>query len=89
MTPPRLVLILESQPNAISQMRRVLAGMRVRALAAFGEESLREVDCAGWSRDQNPARADRCPRGAPERQRHSHAGGGTPAPGSPMRKHIL
>jgi len=53
MTPPRLVLILESDPNAIAQMRRVLAGMRVRALAASDEESLREV-VRLLVRDQTP-----------------------------------
>src|SRR3954447_6919550 len=43
MSPQRLVLILESDPNAIAQMRRVLAGMRIRALAAADEDALRET----------------------------------------------
>ena len=43
MSPPRLALILESDPNAIAQMRRVLAGMRIRALAAADEDALREI----------------------------------------------
>jgi DNA-binding NtrC family response regulator len=43
MNPPRLVLILESDPNAIAQMRRVLAGMGLRALAASNEEELRDA----------------------------------------------
>src|SRR5438046_2954104 len=43
MTPPRLVLILESDPNAMAQMRRVLAGMGIRALAAAEEEALRDT----------------------------------------------
>src|SRR4051812_27400492 len=40
MSGPRVVLILESDPNAIAQMRRVLAGMRLRALAAADEDAL-------------------------------------------------
>lgn len=43
MTVPRLVLIIESDPNAIAQMRRVLAGMKLRAVAASGEAELEDV----------------------------------------------
>jgi DNA-binding NtrC family response regulator len=43
MTPQRLVLIIESDPNAIGQMRRVLAGMKLRAVAASDEAGLVEV----------------------------------------------
>jgi len=43
MIPPRLVLILESDPNAVAQMRRVLAGMGIRALGAADEGSLRDT----------------------------------------------
>src|SRR4051794_15007520 len=38
-----LVLIIESDPNAISQMRRVLAGMKLRTVAVAGEEELAEA----------------------------------------------
>ena len=43
MSPSRLVLILECDPNAIAQMRRVLAGMSIRALAASDEDTLRDT----------------------------------------------
>lgn len=39
----RLVLIIESDTNAIAQMRRVLAGMEMRALAAADEQTLQDV----------------------------------------------
>lgn len=40
---PRLALIIESDSNAIAQMRRVLAGMGMRAFAVADQESLDEV----------------------------------------------
>jgi DNA-binding NtrC family response regulator len=40
MSPRRLVLLIESDPNAIAQMRRVLAGMKMRAIAVSDEDSL-------------------------------------------------
>lgn len=43
MTASRLVLIIESDPNAVAQMRRVLAGMQLRAMAASSEEELADV----------------------------------------------
>ena len=43
MSHSRLVLIIESDPNAIVQMRRVLAGMRMRAMAVSDEEELRDT----------------------------------------------
>lgn len=39
----RLVLIIESDPNAMAQMRRVLAGMGLRAVAVSDEDALRET----------------------------------------------
>jgi DNA-binding NtrC family response regulator len=39
----RQVLIIESDPNAVAQMRRVLAGMQMRAIAVSGEDELRDV----------------------------------------------
>ena len=73
MSPPRLVLILESDPNAIAQMRRVLAGMSFRVFAASNEEELRDI-VAPLIENHIPC-ADRRARSAPERQRHPHAGG--------------
>jgi DNA-binding NtrC family response regulator len=43
MSPPRQVLIIESDPNAVAQMRRVLAGMQMRAIAVSDEDELRDV----------------------------------------------
>jgi len=43
MTSRRLVLIIESDPNAIGQMRRVLAGMKLRAVAVASESELAEA----------------------------------------------
>lgn len=43
MNSSRLVLIIESDPNATAQMRRVLAGMKLRAVAASGEQELADV----------------------------------------------
>jgi DNA-binding NtrC family response regulator len=43
MSPSRLVLIIESDRNAVAQMRRVLAGIRVRAVAAADEDALRDT----------------------------------------------
>ena len=43
MSPQRLALIIESDPNAVAQMRRVLAAMGVRAFAAADEDALRET----------------------------------------------
>jgi DNA-binding NarL/FixJ family response regulator len=40
MSPPRLVLIIESDSNAVAQMRRVLAGMAIRVVAVADEEAL-------------------------------------------------
>jgi CheY-like chemotaxis protein len=39
----RLVLIIESDLNAIAQMRRVLAGLGLRVLAASEEEALQDL----------------------------------------------
>jgi DNA-binding NtrC family response regulator len=39
----RQVVIIESDRNAISQMRRVLAGMKLRAVAASDEPELQDV----------------------------------------------
>lgn len=39
----RSVLIIESDPNALAQMRRVLAGMKLSAMAAQDDETLREA----------------------------------------------
>jgi DNA-binding NtrC family response regulator len=39
----RLVLIIESDMNAIAQMRRVLAGMGIRVFAVSEENSLRDT----------------------------------------------
>jgi len=43
MVRPRAVLIIESDPNALAQMRRVLAGMRLSAMTASDDDSLREA----------------------------------------------
>lgn len=43
MTSQRLVLIIESDPNAVAQMRRVLAGMKLRALAVASDDELRDA----------------------------------------------
>jgi len=43
MTSPRLVLIIESDPNATAQMRRVLAAMKLRAVAVADEAELGDV----------------------------------------------
>jgi DNA-binding NtrC family response regulator len=40
----RLVLIIESDPSALAQMRRVLAGMDTSVVAATDEESLRDAE---------------------------------------------
>jgi DNA-binding NtrC family response regulator len=40
----RLVLIIESDPSALAQMRRVLAGMEASVVAATDEESLRDAE---------------------------------------------
>src|SRR5690348_16755715 len=40
----RLVMIIESDPNALAQMRRVLAGMEASAIAAADEASLRDAE---------------------------------------------
>jgi DNA-binding NtrC family response regulator len=40
----RLVLIIESDPSALAQMRRVLAGMQTSVVAATDEESLRDAE---------------------------------------------
>jgi DNA-binding NarL/FixJ family response regulator len=40
----RLVLIIESDPNALIQMRRVLAGMDASVVAATNEDALREAE---------------------------------------------
>ena len=42
-SPQRLALIIESDPNAVAQMRRVLAGMGVRVFTAADEDALRET----------------------------------------------
>jgi CheY-like chemotaxis protein len=39
----RSVLIIESDPNALAQMRRVLAGMKLSVLAASDGDTLREA----------------------------------------------
>lgn len=39
----RAVLIIESDPNALTQMRRVLAGMKLSVFAASDDDSLREA----------------------------------------------
>jgi DNA-binding NarL/FixJ family response regulator len=39
----RAVLIIESDPNALSQMRRVLAGMKLSVMAASDDDSVREA----------------------------------------------
>src|SRR4051794_26678158 len=43
MSPSRLVLIIESDPNAVAQMRRVLAGIRMGAMVVDGEDALRQA----------------------------------------------
>ena len=40
----RQVLIIESDPSALAQMRRVLAGMHASVMAATDEESLRDAE---------------------------------------------
>src|SRR5690348_12915459 len=40
----RLVLVIESDPSALAQMRRVLAGMDTSVMAAIDEESLRDAE---------------------------------------------
>jgi DNA-binding NtrC family response regulator len=40
----RQVLIIESDPSALAQMRRVLAGMQASVVAATDEESLRDAE---------------------------------------------
>ena len=54
MSPPRQVLIIESDPNAVAQMRRVLAGMQMRAIAVSDEEELRDVLSSLISRHAPP-----------------------------------
>ncbi len=46
MTTPRQVLLIESDPNAVAQMRRVLAGMKLRAVAVSSDEELRDAIAA-------------------------------------------
>lgn len=43
MSTSRLVLIIESDPNAVAQMRRVLVGMQMRAVAVSGEAELEDA----------------------------------------------
>ena len=43
MSPRRQVLLIESDPNAVAQMRRVLAVMKMRAFAASDEDSRHEL----------------------------------------------
>lgn len=43
---PRLILIIESDINAIAQMRRVLAGMGLRTYAVSDQESLDDLNAS-------------------------------------------
>ena len=54
MSPSRLVFIIESDPNAIVQMRRVLAGMGMRAVTASDEASLKDTLALLMSADAAP-----------------------------------
>jgi CheY-like chemotaxis protein len=50
----RLVLIIESDPSALAQMRRVLAGMETSVVAANDEETLRDVEAYLTSKGTPP-----------------------------------
>lgn len=55
MSHSRLALIIESDPNAIAQMRRVLAGMKMRAVAVSDEDSLHDAMSSLVPSDAPPA----------------------------------
>ncbi len=50
-----VVVIIESDPNAIAQMRRVLAGMGMRALAVSTEDELRDMTATLLRGHRRPA----------------------------------
>jgi DNA-binding NtrC family response regulator len=51
----RLFLIIESDPSALAQMRRVLAGMESSVVAAPDEETLHDVEAYLMSKGTPPA----------------------------------
>jgi DNA-binding NtrC family response regulator len=55
MSHSRLALIIESDPNAVAQMRRVLAGMKMRAVAVSDEQSLHDAMSSLVRTDAPPA----------------------------------
>ena len=51
----RLVLIIESDPSALAQMRRVLAGLDASVVAATDDESLRDAEALLARKGTTPA----------------------------------